>query len=238
MPEGSVLVVGATGRTGRLIAGRLVERGVPVRALVRDEVRGREVLPAEVTQFVGDVRHSETLAEPLAGAGAVIVATCGGPERGNDAETVDYYGACHLMPQAAAANVDLVVFVSTIYATRPEHYQDVEPTSLGWKARAEEVVRSAGVPYTIVRSGWLTDGEGGEPLAVSQGDVAEGRIARPDLADVCAQVLSLPEARGKTFEVVAAPGGEAGSLASAVAALAADAEAGSAPAPSPAAGHG
>ena len=223
MPERPVLVVGATGRTGRLIVGRLLEQGVLVRALVRDEAKGREVLPPDVPQFVGDLRRSETLKEPLAGAGAVIVATCGGAERGNDAETVDYYGACHLIPQAAAADVDLVLFISTIYATRPEHYQDVEPTSLGWKARAEEVIRSSRVPYCIVRSGWLTDAEGGEPLAVSQGDVAEGRLARSDLAEVCAELLSLPEARGKTFEVVAAPAGEGASVASAVAALEPDA---------------
>jgi uncharacterized protein YbjT (DUF2867 family) len=238
MSERPVLVVGATGRTGRLIAGRLAERGVPVRALVRDAAKADEVLPPAVSRFVGDVRRSETLAEALAGAGVVIVATCGGPERGNDAETVDFYGACHLMPQAAAAGVDLIVFVSTIYASRPEHYQDVEPTSLGWKAKAEEVVRDSGVPYAIVRSGWLTDGEGGEPLAVSQGDVAEGRIARSDLAHVCTELLSLPDARGKTFEVVAAPGGQAASLSSAVSALAPDAGAGSAHAPGPAAGHG
>ncbi|MGH2978210.1 MAG: SDR family oxidoreductase [Solirubrobacterales bacterium] len=224
MSEGPVLVVGATGRTGRLIVGRLVEHGISVRALVRDAVRGREVLPSEVPQFVGDVRHSETLTEPIAGVRAVIIATCSSPERGNEAETVDYFGTCNLIQQAAAADVERVVFVSTIHASRPEHYQDVEPTSLGWKARAEEAIRSSRVPYCIVRPGWLTDGGGGEPLAVSQGDTAEGRISRADLADVCTQLVFLPEAPGKTFEVIAAPAGQASSLASAVAALAPDAD--------------
>src|ERR1019366_7249657 len=45
-----------------------------------------------------------------------------------------------------AADVGLVVFVSTIYASRPEHSQDVEPTSLGWKARAEESSGDLGFP--------------------------------------------------------------------------------------------
>lgn len=231
MSERPVLVVGATGRTGRLIVERLLERGLPVRALVRDAAKGGEVIPAHVPQFVGDVRHGDTLAEPLAGAGAVVIATCSTAEGGNDAETVDYYGTSNLIQRAAEAGVDLIVFVSTIYATRPEHYQDVEPTSLGWKARAEEVIRGSRVPYCIVRSGWLTDGEGGEPLAVSQGDVAEGRIARSDLAEVCTQLLSIPEARGKTFEVVATPARQPASLASAVGGLAPDAEAGSTLAP-------
>jgi uncharacterized protein YbjT (DUF2867 family) len=224
--EGPVLVVGATGRTGRLIAARLIERDVSVRALVRDAVKGLEVLPTEVSQYVGDVRRSETLKEPVAGARAMIIATCSSTDNGNEAEAVDYLGTCHLIEQAAAADVRWVVFISSIHATRPEHYQDVEPTSLGWKARAEEAVRNSRVPYCIVRPGWLTDEAGGEPLAVSQGDTAEGRISRADLADICTHLLFLPGASGKTFEVIASPAGQTPHIASAVAALAPDAEVG------------
>lgn len=222
MSAGPVLVVGATGRTGRLIVSRLLEVGVPVRALVRDAAKGRRVLPAEVPQFVGDVRRSETLAESVSGARAVIIATCGGSARGSEPEVVEYHGTRNLMERVAAEDVEFVLFISTIYASRPEHYQNVEPTSLGWKARGEEVVRRSGVPYCIIRSGWLTDGPGDEPLVVSQGDTAEGRISRADLADVCAQVLSLPDARGKTFEMVAAHAEQAATLASALAGLAPD----------------
>jgi uncharacterized protein YbjT (DUF2867 family) len=222
MPEAPVLVVGATGRTGRLIVGRLLEREVSVRALVRDAAKGNELLPPDVPRFVADVRRIETLMEPMAGVGAMIIATYGSTERENNAEIVDYHGTRNLIEQALAANVELVVFISTIYASRADHYQDVEPTSLGWKARAEEVIRGSGIPYCIIRSGWLTDGGGGEPLAVSQGDTAEGRISRADLAEVCTQLLFVPEARGKTFEVVAAPAGKASSLQSAVTALTPD----------------
>ena len=158
----------------------------------------------------------------MVGVGAAIIATCGSAERNNDAEIVDYHGTRNLVEQAVAADVEFVVFISTIYASRPEHYQDVEPTSLGWKARAEEIIRGSGIPYCIIRSGWLMDGGGGEPLAVSQGDVAEGRISRADLADVCTQVLFVPGARGKTFEVVAAPTEQASSIASAVTGLTPD----------------
>src|SRR5512133_1099837 len=225
MSEGPVLVVGATGRTGRLIIERLVERSVPVHALVRDPAKGREVLPPDVPQFVGDVRRVCPLPEPRAGARSVISTACGIAEHDNSPEMVDFYGTCHLIQQASAADVDLIVFVSTIYASRPDHYQDVEPTSLGWKARAEEAIRRSRLSYCIIRPGWLTDGGGGESLAVSQGDTAEGRISRADLADVCTQLLFLPDARGKTFEVVSAWAGQAPSLASAIAALEPDADA-------------
>jgi uncharacterized protein YbjT (DUF2867 family) len=208
-----------------MIVARLVERGIPVRALVRDMAKAAEVLPPDVEQHVGDVRHSETLADPVAGARAVIVASSSTTDRGNEAETVEYFGTCHLVEQAAAAGVEQVVFVSSIHATRPEHYQNVEPTSLGWKARAEEVVRGSGVPYCIVRPGWLTDEAGGEPLAVSQGDTAEGRISRADLAEACAELLFCAEATGKSIDLVATPAGQTGGLRTAVGALSPDAEA-------------
>ena len=227
MSEGPVLVVEQPAAPAGLIVTRLVERGIPTRALVRDVAKGRDVLPPEVRQDVGDVRHGETLGEALAGARAVIIATCSsGEERGNDAETVDYYGTSNLIEQAAAAGVERVLFVSSIHVTRPEHLPGRgadEPGVEGEGRRGDPRLRDA---LRIVRSGWLTDGAGGEPLVVSQGDSAEGRISRADLADVCTQLLSLRAAIGKTFEVIAAPAGERSSLASAVAALEPDAEAG------------
>jgi uncharacterized protein YbjT (DUF2867 family) len=194
-----------------------------VRALVRSEERARETLPEGVEVCVGDVRRADTLAEPVSGARAVVIATCSsGAERGNDPETVDYLGTTHVMEHARGAGIERVLFVSTIYASRPEHVQDMEPTSLGWKARGEEVVRDSGIPYVIVRPGWLTDADGGDPLAVFQGDTVEGRISRDDLGAACAELVFLEEAVGKTFELVASPEGEAGNLAPAVGALATD----------------
>ncbi len=217
-----VLVVGATGRTGRLIVDRLLELGISVHALVRDEVMGRELLASSVKTFIGDVRSSHTLIAPMAGVGAVISASSGGAHRENSAELVDYFGTSNLVRQALASGVDLVVFISTIGATRPERYMDVEPTSLGWKAKAEEVIRHSGIPYCIVRCGWLTDGPGGEPLSVSQGDTAEGRISRSDVAGVCTRLLFLPHARGKTIDVVAARAGSASNVDAAIASSAPD----------------
>ena len=201
-----VLVVGATGRTGHQIVERLLDARIPVHALVRDAARGRTALPAVTELFVGDLRRPETIAPAMEGVSAMIVASSGGAERDNAPVVVDYFGTQHLMSEAAAAGVGLVIFVSSIYASRPDHLQDVEPTSLGWKARAEEIVRASGVPYIIVRAGWLTDGPGGEPLTFTQGDTGEGRLSRADLADLCAQLLFLEDARSKTFEAVVAHG--------------------------------
>jgi hypothetical protein len=61
----------------------------------------------------------------------------------------------------------------------------------------------SGVKYCIVRPAGLNDEwpSGSRPI-FSQGDVAVGRICRKDVATVCVDVLSTPEACDKTFEVI------------------------------------
>lgn len=134
----------------------------------------------------------------------MIIATAGGIGHANSAELVDYFGTGNLIRQALASHVDLVIFISTLGATRPEHYLDAEPTSVGWKAQAEELIRASGVPYCVVRAGWLRDVAGGFPLSVSQGDTADGWISRTDLAEVCTRLLLIPAAVGKTIDIVTA----------------------------------
>jgi hypothetical protein len=61
---------------------------------------------------------------------------------------------------------------------------------------------SAGVGYTVVRPGGLTDKP---PLGVSavelnQGDDKSGRIARADVASICVECLASPAAFDTTFE--------------------------------------
>lgn len=75
-----VLVVGATGRTGREVVSRLVAEGVPVRCLVRDVAKARSVLPdasagarqVGVALVRGDLTQPSTLPLALADSNAVI----------------------------------------------------------------------------------------------------------------------------------------------------------------------
>jgi uncharacterized protein YbjT (DUF2867 family) len=75
------------------------------------------------------------------------------------------------------------------------------------KRGSEEKLRETGSGYCIVRPGGLNDKwpAGSRPV-FSQGDVAVGRINRKDVAKVLVDVLSAPEATGKTFEVIALAG--------------------------------
>mmetsp|Transcript_18309 Transcript_18309/g.42164 ORF Transcript_18309/g.42164 Transcript_18309/m.42164 type:complete len:391 (-) Transcript_18309:120-1292(-) len=78
---------------------------------------------------------------------------------------------------------------------------------LGLKEESETQLRETGANYCIVRPCGLNDNwpEGARPV-FSQGDVAVGRINRKDLAKILCDVLSLPEACKKTFEVIGLAG--------------------------------
>jgi NAD(P)H-binding len=75
------------------------------------------------------------------------------------------------------------------------------------KRESEQLLRQSGVDYCIVRPCGLNDDWPANSRPVfSQGDVAVGRVNRQDLARVLVDVLSTPEAVGKTFEMVALAG--------------------------------
>jgi hypothetical protein len=56
--------------------------------------------------------------------------------------------------------------------------------ALDWKRRSERLVRLSGVPYTIVRPGWLDNGPAGRHVTIEQGDTGEGSITREVLGTV------------------------------------------------------
>jgi hypothetical protein len=77
---------------------------------------------------------------------------------------------------------------------------------LGKKRAAETRLRQSGLPYAIVRPTGLKDSwPAGRPI-FSQGDVAVGRSAPADVANVLVGLLDQPDAVGKTFEMLTLTG--------------------------------
>lgn len=68
-----VAVIGATGRTGRLLVGELLRRGHQATVLVRDPTHLGD-LTAHVTVITGDSRDPDVLADLVDGADAVLSA--------------------------------------------------------------------------------------------------------------------------------------------------------------------
>jgi uncharacterized protein YbjT (DUF2867 family) len=111
-----ILVAGGTGTLGKRLVPRLVERGEPVRVLLR---RANASMPEHVDQAAGDITDPEALKGAVAGAGTVVCAVSGfGGIGGANPRTVDGLGTRALIAAAAEAGVERFVLVSVFHATR------------------------------------------------------------------------------------------------------------------------
>lgn len=219
-----VLVLGATGRTGRLVVEALQAEGRPVRVFVRDAATAGFGTGVEIV--TGDVRDAATLAPAMAGVAAVISALGSGEPSGpNGPEAVDSQGVRNVAEAAAAAGVGHVVLVSSMGATQEDHpLNRMFGNVLRYKLAGENALRASGVPYTIVRPGGLLDEPGGRGRIVFlQGDPPmQGAIPRADVARVCVAAIGSAAAFNRTFEIVSEPGAPRDNLAPVFTALAPD----------------
>ena len=206
-----VLVAGATGRTGREVLRVLAEdTGLVIRAMSRSTPVAGNGADSDIEWVVADVTKPETLG-PALDRVEYVICTIGATERSgpNGPEFVDYGGVVNLTDAARAANVRQLILVSSMGAGGGGGLVAwilnwIGGDILEWKAKGEDYLRESGVPYTIVRPGGLSDGEGGKTgIAVQQGDQGMGSIKRADVAKVLVATLGSPHTLNTTFEIKA-----------------------------------
>lgn len=177
--QSTILVLGATGKTGRRVVERLQARGVPTRAGSRS------------AQPRFDWEDRDTWAPALSGVAAVYVtyypdlAVPGAPEA---------VGELALL--AREQGVQRLVLLS---GRGEEEAQ-----------RSEEVVKEAGIDWTILRSSWfdqnfsegfLIDSVLEGVVALPVGGVREPFVHADDLADIAVAALTEDGHAGQLYEV-------------------------------------
>jgi uncharacterized protein YbjT (DUF2867 family) len=210
MDRQTVLVVGATGSIGRLVAEEAIRQGHAVRALVRNPGKAHRLPPA--AQVVrGDLTRPETLSAAVDGIDAVVFthASTGGRD---GFENVDYGGVRNVLRALGSRQVRVALMTAIGVTNRMGDYNR-STGAADWKRRSERLVRASGLPYTIVRPGWFDmNGPDEHRLLLLQGDrrhagnPSDGVIARGQIAEVLVRSLSSHAALRKTFELVATTG--------------------------------
>jgi len=198
-----ILSVGATGSIGRHVVAEASRRGHTVRALTRDQSRGRGFGSfAEVV--VGDLTRPETLTAAVAGVEAVVF-THGAAYGSDGLEAIDYGGVRNVLAAIGDRPVRIAL-MTAIGVTGRGALHD-------WKRRSERLVRASGHDYTIVRPGWFDYNDADqEHLHFLQGDTrhagspADGVAARSQIAQVLVASVTSAAAARKTFELVAERG--------------------------------
>jgi uncharacterized protein YbjT (DUF2867 family) len=198
----TVLVVGATGQTGRVVVATALEHGLRVRALARDVDRARRLLPGADAVF-GDLTDAATLTTAVEGVDAVIF-THGATGGRGAYERVDYGAVVNVLRALGDRRPRIALMTSiNVTTTIDGPYADL----MSWKRRSERLVRASGAPYTIVRPGWFdATGPGDNQLVLAQGDTGTGAVSRRQVAEVLVRALLTAEAAGRTFELFATAG--------------------------------
>ena len=207
MPDfnGPVLVLGATGETGKLVVKSLQAKHIPVRVLVRDENKTREFQSDGIEIIVGDPLNSHDEQRALTGVKAAIsVLGTRSPDDLNTIESVENQAISNLIQAAKAAGVEHIVLCSSMGTTTPDQIPFLANILRG-KRRGEIALIESGIPYTIVHPGGLRNDEGGQGVLVKDTLQGFGTIARADVAEVLVQALLQPDAHNRSVDIINDP---------------------------------
>jgi uncharacterized protein YbjT (DUF2867 family) len=202
----TVVVAGATSKSGRAIVTELIKQGYTVRALSRNPEKSKD-LGAGVEVVMADVTKPETLPAAMKGA-QVLLSTIGAVPFGTDVpEKIDYQGVVAMTDAAKAAGIKQIVHMTSLGSGSEDPNEQLNKMFqmiLKWKGKGEEHIRKSGVAYTIVRPGGLADCEPGKQgLKLGKGDgEASGRVCRADAGLVMVAAIGNPEYYSKTIAVI------------------------------------
>ena len=172
-----ILVVGATGTTGRAVVAELAGRGVPVRALTRSPERAAGLAAAGAEPVVGDLAQPATLARAMRGIERMYVALPASPElpglEANAyavAEQSGAYAVVKLAVMSAAGPLRL----GRMHA---EAIDALQASSLRWT-----VLRPAGFFQSFLRIPGV--------VVSARGDARVAHVDARDVAAVAARALT------------------------------------------------
>ncbi|SEG64136.1 Putative NADH-flavin reductase [Actinacidiphila yanglinensis] len=201
------VIAGGHGQIALRLERLLAQRGDSAAGLIRNAAQADDLRAVGAEPVVLDLESAtvEQVAATLEGADAAVFAAGAGAGSGAERkQTVDLGAAVLLADAAVRAGVRRFLVVSSMGADPAARGMDpVFSAYLRAKGVADDEVRArAGLDWTIVRPGALTNdsGTGRVRLAESTG---RGEIARDDVAAVLAEMLVVPQTAGKTLELIA-----------------------------------
>ncbi|MGK0441675.1 MAG: hypothetical protein ACJA0N_001476 [Pseudohongiellaceae bacterium] len=191
-----ILLTGATGATGSASAKLLIEKGVPLRALVRNAEKAQWLNDAGVELVVGDLADKAVVSKALQGVDRALLIAVNEKEQ---LEQEKQFVNC-----AVAAGVKHIVKLSSIEAvageTAPIPYAH-------WQT--EEHIRASGIGWTMIKPNFFMENlfanagtiatEDAFYLPMGDGKVVMGTVA--DAAGIIAEALIGDEHMGKSYEI-------------------------------------
>jgi len=202
-----VLVVGATGQLGGVIARKLIAAGTPVRALARNREKLASLAPrAEIAPV--DLRDLPKLTEACRGIGQIVATANNNMGTGaNSPARIDLSGYQNLCAAARNTGVRRLIYVSYKGVA-----QDAPVDIFRIKWYIEDAIRRSGVPYVMLRPTAFMDvwidqilakgiREKGIATIFGDGRAVANYIAVDDVAEFAVKILARPEVVNEAIDI-------------------------------------
>ncbi|HEY4075497.1 MAG TPA: SDR family oxidoreductase [Rhizomicrobium sp.] len=189
----AILVTGATGHIGSRVAEILAERGAPLQRLARDPAKAPKLEEASIVR--GDYADPVSLVAAMDGIDTVFLVSAAGPPL----ERARLHG--NVIDAAVAARVRRLVYLSfqSASATSPFPYSAAHLLT-------EAHLKQSGLAFTNLRDSFYLDllpeitEENGD-ICGPAGSGKAAWVAREDVAQVAAAVLTEDRHQGQTYDV-------------------------------------
>jgi uncharacterized protein YbjT (DUF2867 family) len=191
-----ILLIGATGTTGRETARLIGGRGIDVRVLARNPDKTADLRAAGMEVVKGDAGDAAALDQALRGIETLFVATTAEPRlpelhRG-------------IVERARSAGVRRIVKISALGAKADSKFRFAAV-----HGESDDAIRASGLEWTILRPGFFMQNLLASAAVVAQQHAfiqptGTGRtpyIDARDIAAVAAHVLMSPGHNGKIYEL-------------------------------------
>lgn len=189
----SVLVIGATGRVGRVLVGQLLDADVEVRALTRRPAEA--AFPAAVQVVAGDLNEPQSLDAALNGVDAVFLLWTAAPS------------AAAAAIERIASHARRIVFLSSPHTTPHPFFQQPNPMA-AFHVEMERLIAATGVESTIIRPGmfaansrlwWGASIQNGDVVHWPYAAAQTAPIDERDIAAVATRALSTDDCVGDDY---------------------------------------
>ena len=201
-----ILVAGATGQLGGLIAQTLLTKGFPVRVLVRNGSAHDALVTAGAEAVTGDLKDPGSLAAACDGVDTVVTTANSSARGGADTvDSVDRLGNRNLIEAAGSAGVGRFIFVSNLGAS-----PDSPNPFMAAKGETEQLLRGSTMSWTIIQPNLFMDklpvlvvgipALSGQPVTlVGEGRRGHSLVAMRDVAQYVLAAVEHPERDGRVL---------------------------------------
>jgi len=214
----TVVVIGATGRTGSLVYKEMQAKGIGVRAVVRNATKAKQILGCSLCNadegiFEGDIKDAASLGSAMVGADAVVIAIACDQKclipfdchflPGEDPQTIIYGGVQNVVSAFASSKGPAlkdrqVLDISMMNTEKPPSWKfDLIARLWGgfdvgfFNLNAEAFIMNSGMQHTIVKPCGLADGPGSQKRLIAAHDGAGINIRNSvDRADLARLVAA------------------------------------------------